>query len=247
MQKEEMIVDGERIVNVTWQGLPYGVERPEFDEKTSYIPMFGIILIATLIILVFMRLKLLRLWKLWYFLSVWFCLTAAIGIFMGDRIALVIAGILAAAKVIWKNIVLHNATELLIYGGLAAVFVPFLSIWSVSVLLILISVYDAIAVWRTKHMVAMAKFQTKLKLFAGLLIPYGEKKAILGGGDVGFPLFFSGVILKQFGLMEAMIVSLIVSIALLILLFKSEKNKYYPAMPFLSAGCFIGLLVIWLI
>jgi len=27
---------------------------------------------------------------------------------------------------------------------------------------------------------------------------------------------------------------------LFILLTKGEKNKFYPAMPFISAGCFVG-------
>ena len=102
-----------------------------------------------------------------------------------------------------------------------------------------------IAVWKTKHMVKMAKFQTESKLFAGLLVPYGKNKvAVLGGGDIGFPLLFSGVILKSFGIMEAYIVSVFAALALLLLLVFSEKKKFYPAMPFISAGCFLGLLVV---
>ena len=96
-------------------------------------------------------------------------------------------------------------------------------------------------------MVAMAEAQAKMKLFAGLFIPYGKKKAVLGGGDIGFPLFFSGVILKQFGWMESLIVVSMVTLALLFLLLKSEKNTYYPAMPFLSAGCFVGFFLVWLL
>jgi len=231
----------------TWEELPYGIERPQFEEETSYLPLFGILLIATALILVLMKFQLFRLWKVWFFLSVWFCLTISVAVFVGEQYAYLLAGVFAFGKVLWKNTYVHNFTELFIYGGLAAVFVPFLSLMGISILLVVISIYDMIAVWKTKHMVGMAKFQTKVKLFAGLLVPYGKKHAILGGGDIGFPLFFSGVVLKLFGWMDAVIVSVFTTIALLVLLFKSEKNKYYPAMPFLSAGCFLGLLVIWLI
>lgn len=245
LDKEEIVVDGHIVTNITWQALPYGVERPAFEEKTSFLPLFLIILGATAVLLILMKFKLFRLWTFWYFISVWFCLMIALHVVVGDQSAFLLAGVIAAVKVWWRNIILHNATELLIYGGLAAVFVPFLSILSISILLILISVYDAIAVWRTKHMVSMAEAQTKIKLFAGLFIPYGNKKAVLGGGDIGFPLFFSGVVLKSFGWMGALIVTLCVTLALLLLLFKSQKNTYYPAMPFLSAGCFVGLLLLW--
>ena len=69
--------------------------------------------------------------------------------------------------------------------------------------------------WKSKHMVAMAQFQTKSGIFAGVLLPYKMPKlslrkkkhknkklvktAILGGGDIGFPLIFSGVIMKTYG------------------------------------------------
>jgi presenilin-like A22 family membrane protease len=245
--KEEVVVDGKVVTNVTWGELPYGVERPEFEEQTSFFPLMVIILIATFLILAIMKLRLFKLWKFWFFLSVWFCLAISAYVFLGQQLGMIVAGVLAFGKVVWRNIYLHNFTEIFIYGGLAAVFVPFLSLFSISVLLLLISVYDAIAVWKTKHMVSMAKFQTKMKLFAGLLVPYGKKHAILGGGDIGFPLFFSGVVLKNYGWIEGLIVTMAVSLALLILLIKSEKNKYYPAMPFLTAGCFLGLLIVYLI
>jgi len=91
-------------------------------------------------------------------------------------------------------------------------------------------------------MIKLAKFTTQSKVFAGLMIPYdnGKKAAILGGGDIGFPMLFSSVILLNHSFQHAIITSIITSVALLILLLFSNKNKFYPAMPFISAGCFIG-------
>jgi hypothetical protein len=86
----------------------------------------------------------------------------------------------------------------------------------------------------------MAKFQTKEGIFPGFMIPYGKDRvAILGGGDVGFPLIFAGVVYSVYGLL-ALIVPVTVAISLFLLFYFGEKSKYYPAMPFLSIGCFVG-------
>jgi len=109
--------------------------------------------------------------------------------------------------------------------------------------LIIISVYDLIAVYKTKHMIALAEFQTKMKLFAGLYIPYKNKEAILGGGDIAFPLMFAGVLLKQFGNI-AFMVPFIVTLSLFCLFLLTRKNKFYPAMPFLTIGCFMAYAIL---
>ncbi len=226
------------------KSLPYNIERPQFEEKTSYIPIFIIILIATGLAILLARFKAARMWKLWFFLSVWFTLLIAFSAFTYQFLALIIALLLAMYKAFRPNVFLHNFSELFIYGGLAAIFVPILSLWSISILLILISIYDAIAVWKTKHMISLAKFQSKVKVFAGLLIPYGKKNtAILGGGDIGFTLLFSGVVLKESNFLNALVVATTVSIALLLLLMLSKKNRFYPAMPFLTVGCFLGYVL----
>ena len=120
-----------------------------------------------------------------------------------------------------------------------------------------------LAVWKTKHMISMAKFQFKSKLFAGLSLPYNTKEvnvdkkvkakksinrtAILGGGDVAFSLIFSGVILKNFGFISAIISSLTAAIGLFVLFLLAKKKKFYPAMPFVTLGCLAGYLIILLI
>jgi hypothetical protein len=52
---------------------------------------------------------------------------------------------------------------------------------------------------------------------------------------------FSGVILKTtMSFTSAIIISLSAAFALYLLLTYGKKDKFYPAMPFISAGCFIG-------
>ena len=228
--------------------LPMGIERPEINEESGYVPILIALLIATFLVLLLIRLNAFRVWKIWFFVAVSYALLISFGAFVHQYLALFLAVGFASLKTLRPNVLSHNFSELFIYGGLAGIFVPILGLLSISLLLIFISIYDMIAVWKTKHMVKMAKFQTESKLFAGLLVPYGKNKvAILGGGDIGFPLLFSGVILKTSGMFEAYIVSVFAALALLLLLVFSKKKKFYPAMPFISAGCLVGWLTTLLV
>jgi len=230
------------------QQLPYGIEKPHVEnEQTSFLPMIIFILIATVLFVLLMRFKANRLWKYWFFFSVVLCLLIAFGSFLNQLMALILAIFLGYYKIFKPNIIVHNFSELFIYGGLAAVFVPIFNVFSISVLFVLIMIYDMIAVWKTKHMVKMAKFQSKLKIFTGLLIPYKKGVAILGGGDIGFSLLFAGTVLKYHGFLSGTIVVLFAALGLLSLLLLAEKKKFYPAMPFIGIGCFVGYLVSMLV
>ncbi len=236
----------------TIKDLPLNIERPEVQEKTSFVAIFFIIIISTLIALLLIKFNAMKLWKLWFFVSVFLTLTIGLTAFIPQTYAIILALIVASIKLFKPNVIINNLAELFIYGGLSAIFVPILSLFSISVLLVLISIYDFYSVYKSKHMIKLAKFQTKSKIFAGINIPYQikEKKkikftsGILGGGDLGFTLFFSGVILKEFGFNSALIVSFVTTLFLLGLFLYGKKGKFYPAMPVLTAGCFLGLLII---
>ena len=70
--------------------------------------------------------------------------------------------------------------------------------------------------------------------------------AILGGGDVIFPILAAGVIFLTWGLLQALIISLFATFGLVYLFISARKGKFYPAMPFIATGCFLGLLVAYL-
>lgn len=225
--------------------LPLGIERPEIEEDVSYIPLMFAILISTGLALILIRFGAMKIWKTWFFIATLYLLTLSLGGFFEANIAFIIATGLVLLRTFRRSIISHNFVELFVYAGIPVIFAPVLNMLSASILLIFISVYDAIAVWKTKHMIKLAKFTTQSKVFAGLMVPYdkGRKAAILGGGDLGFPMLFSSVVLLKHSFQHAIITSIITSISLLILLALSKKNKFYPAMPFISAGCFIGYLL----
>ena len=70
--------------------------------------------------------------------------------------------------------------------------------------------------------------------------------AILGGGDIIFPIISAGVILKVWGLIPALIVVLFSFLALLYLFIFAKKKKFYPAMLYIVPGILLGILVGWL-
>lgn len=265
-------IDYEKTLEVgktSFENLPFDVQRPEVKESISFIYIIIAILIGTALLLLLIKYKKIILWKLWFFLSVAITLTIALAAFIDEVVAISLAVVLGLAKIYRPNIFVHNITEVFIYGGLAAIFVPMINLFSAFTLLFLISLYDLYAVWKSKHMIKMAKFQTSTGLFSGLFIPYKKKEritkkitkkvrvkvrnAILGGGDIGFPLIFTGVVMKSLinsgiiryiAFFESLVVTFSVAVALFWLLMRSEKDKFYPAMPFLTIGCFVGYIII---
>jgi presenilin-like A22 family membrane protease len=248
-----------------WKALPaiagYSMERPDVSPGVSVIYIVIALIIGTALILLIIRWQKVSLWKLWYWLAVVLCLHIAFAAFIPSVYALALAVLLGSLKILRPGVLVHNATELFIYGGLAVIFVPLLTpIYAIG-LLLLISLYDMYAVWKSRHMADMAQFQAKSGIFAGMLLPYSPKKlvfkapkkpgivrtAILGGGDVGFPLIFAGVILKTYGMQQSVIIALGATAALLGLLYFGEKKKFYPAMPFLTLGCLAGYGLLFLL
>jgi presenilin-like A22 family membrane protease len=263
--------------NLTVYQLPavagMAMDRPELEEKTSFLYIFAAVVIGTILILILIKYALNLLWKAWFFLATTLCMAFAFFAFLrqlphADIIVTVIAAALALWKIVRPNLIVHNITELFIYGGLAAIFFPHISIWAAFGLLVLISLYDMYAVWRSKHMVTLATYQSDNQMFAGLSIPYtwprkalakapfkterkgapkaarGQvKTAVLGGGDMGFPLLFAAAVLTTSGFLAAAVIPIFAALGLLILLLLAKNDRFYPAMPFISLGCLVGWLV----
>ncbi len=274
-------------VNVTPQ-LPYGMQPPEMKPEISLGSIIIAMILAVVIVLLLSKIRAVLFLRLWFFfvvaLAIGITLTAGFNFVTNNTlIASIIAVVcslpLTFYKMFKRNFIVHNLTELLIYPGIAAVFVPILSLFTTIILLLFISLYDMYAVWHSGFMQKMAKFQINhLKFFAGFFIPYLNKKqrqeikiirqkmkasksyakkmkdkkikvnlAILGGGDVVFPIITAGVILRLWGLVPALLVSIFATLSLLYLFVFAKKGKFYPAMPFITVGCLVGILLGYLI
>lgn len=259
--------------------LPFGLDNKNVSPHSNFLSILPSILFSFVlaIFLVFLLMK----YKVTIVLRIWFTLVTilAIALFFNvvfssfsnsSLIALIISIPLAILKLYHRNFVIHNLTELIIYPGIAAVFVPLFNIITVIIILILIAIYDAWAVWHSGIMQKMAKYQmNQLKVFGGFFVPYIPKKlkekiklikssksknkkikitlAILGGGDIVFPIIASGVILKFWGIFPALLTTLFATLSLCGLMFFGKKKKFYPAMPFITTGLIIGILLSYII
>ena len=267
------VAENGTLINVTTYHLPYGMEPPEeVHPQQSLVSIVIALIIAITIMVLLMKFRAEIFLRLWFFAVV----SIALGITLNAAVktvpyaslfVLIIAIPLAYFKVFQRNIIVHNITEVLIYPGIAAIFVPLLSIPTTIILLVIISAYDMYAVWHSGFMQRLAHYQIRtLRVFSGFFIPYltaqakanlmhrpkaGKKVkvnvAILGGGDVVFPIIVAGVVLREFSLLPALLVTGGATLALAILFYLSEKGKFYPAMPFISLGCFLGLIIGYLI
>lgn len=259
----EQITINATTMNVTSYNLPYGLEPPQTSPSLNIITIIISFALAITLMLVLMKYKIELFLKIWFAAVILMALSISFYAFLSQYqyaslISILISVPLVYLKVIRRSIIFHNFTELLIYPGIAAIFVPLLSIKTTIILLILISIYDIYAVWHAKFMQKMAKYQiSQLKIFSGFFVPYLSKLeltklkkkkkakvavAILGGGDVVFPIIFSGVLLNTFGIIPALLVTLGATLSLFALFIASEKGKFYPAMPFITAGCLIGFI-----
>jgi len=275
--------------------LPYGTEPPpEVQKETSILFILISFVIAISIFILLMKLNAATFIRLWFFVVISLAIALALyavfvkfNIFSANTfyisiIAMIIAIPLAYIKIFKRNIMVHNFTELLIYPGIAAVFIPIINIMGIIILLLLISLYDIWAVWHTSFMQSMANYQiNNLKIFGGFFVPYADKKsklkikllkekyinksdkfledkfkkakvkvslAILGGGDIVFPIITAGIFYKITGsLVSSLIISLFATIALLALFILARKGKFYPAMPFLTIGLYLGMISNWLL
>lgn len=288
---------GQTTKSLDYVDTPYIETMRVEDESSSYIMIFVSVLIGTIIGLTLAKFNKFSIWKVWFLLAVIITLYKSFSVFI-PAIAAITAGIVFGVwKIFRPNFYVHNFTELFIYAGIASIFVPILNVFSASILLILIAIYDAFAVWKSKHMITLAKFQSRA-VFAGLSLQYDIKKdklinslpiktdsnshstnmtipkpthearikqaehpssniknAILGGGDIAFPLLFSGAVMKGAMLIDspatayfkATIISVFATIAIGLLFYKAKKDTFYPAMPFIAAGCFIGYAVMMLV
>ena len=260
-----------------------------------------IVLVIFLVSLIF-KYKVDLIMKLWFLLVIIIASTISINsIFIGNIsnhyilasvfFTMSISIFLGIKKVFYPNKYLNYLTDVLIYPGIAVLFIHTIfgenitkNIVTLFSLLILISVYDYWAVRKSKIMTKMAKYQIeKLNVFGGILIPvmskedklklknirtkYKEKAeiekqvkrskikfsaAVLGGGDIAFTTIAMGILMHSYsskslfgvpGLIPGLFVLLGSTLGILYIFIFGDKDKPYPAMPYITIGIILSTLI----
>ena len=190
------------------------------------------------------------------------------GLLLPPLASYAVTAIAVIAWVFWASIWLQNVLLLVTLAGAGAVYGFLFSPWTFLILLLIVAVYDFLAV-RFGFMVWMADRLSGTANLPAFIMPrsfkdwilkpegvkIGELKeqprekreySILGGGDIGFPLALVVSVFFASGLSSAIVVgafALIGLVAALLIQMYWLKGKPMPALPPIAIACLIGFLV----
>ena len=250
------------------------------DGSSVYVPAYSalgpiIIYFCTVVIIIGLILYFLPLHLLRKLMRVLFAVLFGWGVFVVIAIwlpwviSLLLAAAVGLAWILYPRIWLHNGVMILAMVSLASVFGRFISPWTSVVLLIVLAVYDLLAV-RFGFMLWLASKLSLSSAIPAFIFPRrnqewraglseasfnndddekpGERKfSILGGGDIAFPLLVSASAFYAFGLRPALLIAafglggLLLAYAIQMVLL---KGRPMPALPPIAAMCVVGLLLI---
>ena len=247
-------------------------------EPVSFLNFLVYFLIGTLIILAVLKISKKGsgiLLQIFFVLAVFSGLDILLSSLIGEPGAIILAAGLVIFRFLQPTILLHN---IVVIGGLAGIggalgltLIPRDAI----ILLIILAIYDVIAVYKTKHMVKMAQEMIKKRVILGIIVPekfsgfYASmvdverekisadnlskaprknKFMVLGGGDLALPLLLIASVARQ-GIWHSVIILVFAILGLFAmhLIFIKLKNRPMPALPPLAVFSILGYLVSLLI
>jgi presenilin-like A22 family membrane protease len=232
---------------------------PSFFYQFILSTAFAVAIILLIIRLIKSGFKKKVLFRAIFLLAFFFGSLLFFEVWLGEPISLILLLFLVFLWIKMPNIFTHNLLLISGMAGLGSFLGLGLTPETVAILLIIFSVYDIIAVYKTKHMVKMAKEMTEAGALPGLILPsrvselntplekisLGGNFLILGGGDIVFPLFFS-VSALQGGIIKSVIIALFATFGLLAsfwLFFRQKERRAIPALPPIALFSIIGYLI----
>ncbi len=215
------------------------IENPE--DPYSSLQIFAYVIVSTAILLLFIKLRLEKMIKLFINVAILFGLNITLSSFIGG-IAILPALLLVLLR-LWKseNLLLMNIVLILTIPGIGSVLGTHLGPVPSLILLFILAVYDIIAVFGTKHMVTLAE-NAKGKIPLMVAIPVGDRYLGLGTGDLAIPLVFSVSLLREYTIMNSVMTSLGGCLGLIALFIYTTRKKdvVLPALPPIAAGLLLG-------
>ena len=211
--------------------LPYDIEQPESMGIHSVTYLVTFIFLATFVFFLLMKFNLKKIFLIWMFLAFVIAMSISLSSLINSSIALFVATVLFVIGYYEEDDVVKDITSLLLFPGIAVLFAPMFTVYTFFILLGVIAIYDFISVYITKHMITLAKSQSKLKMFPGIIVRDKNEVAVLGGGDIIFPMILGVIVLRDVSLSLALVTAVLATLSVLTLLLIGKKKEYYPAMP----------------
>lgn len=232
------------ITGITLNSLDIRFTEDAADVMNSFL-IIGWIIFVTGILLVLIKLKRgFIFFKVLEIFALFYASLIVINVFVPDIHAIILAVALVVARLkLPKNMFIKNLFATLGTAGVGAILGVSLGIVPILTFLLLLALYDYIAVFKTKHMLTLAEGLKEKNIAALYDIPTSERLFQLGTGDLAVStavtvsvwIFLSPLagIMVTFGALSG----LIGTMSLLVL----KKPRGLPAIPLISLGIFIML------
>ena len=242
------------------------IVSPELSIEFPLLYFFGVVILLGIILFFIPASKLkIALKILFIFLFSW-GMFIALGFSLPIAVASVISVACGLLLFLMPRVWLHNLLMIFALAGVGSVFGFLFSPWTVIAFMLVISIYDVLAV-RFGYMMWMVKKLEQSEVLPAVIFPKeisnwnvdlrrakvieGESAerefSVLGGGDIAFPLLLLVSVLFTHGFVGSIIVALFSLLGLisayLIQLF-ILKGKPMPALPPITFVSLIGLLMV---
>jgi len=239
------------------------VEKGIIESSFSWDNIIIVLIFAAVFYMIVLRFK--RVGAVFFKFLLAFVVFSGSQLIFGSIISspwgLVLALGLVLTFILIRNVLVHNIGMILGIAGVSSMLGITISPLTAVVLLGILSFYDILAVYWTKHMVYLAKGMMESGAIFGFIIPFdlrdffyhsyeakhkiGEKFMILGSGDIGLPLVLSSsVALVSIG--QALVICTFTLVGLFAthLIFINQSGKRpMAALPPIATLTIIGYLV----
>lgn len=259
---QELLVFGLIQILSLWAGIRLFCFVPlvKIRVTTSLLEfVFVLVFSTTLLILLLHILKGGLFFKTFFVLAIFLGCLMFLSIFIPDALA----GLLTIAALIllfiYPKVWLHNLVTSLALMGIGISFGLMFPVGTILILLFLLSLYDYVAVYHTKHMVQIFRGLLARKVIFALILPEkfkgwladlrkikpGTNFLFLGTGDIVLPLTLA-VSALTYGLESAVFTvsgSLVGLVVLHVLFVSQPKREPMPALPPLAMFSVFGFLL----
>lgn len=181
------------------------------------------------------------------FFGSWVVFSAVLPGYLPELVYISLAALIVLIRLKVPNIFTQNFAMVLAISGIGAMIGSELPVLGVIIMLAILSVYDFIAVFKTKHMISMFKGMFEKGAPFTIIVPSKLKHAktkvketkpgggqflMLGTGDIAFPIILSVSAIQQ-GLINsfAAILGALVGLVFVHILLSREIYKAMPALP----------------
>jgi presenilin-like A22 family membrane protease len=184
---------------------------------------------------------------------------AILALWLSPLISTLAAVLLLGLFWFFNNVFLQDLIMVLTFAGIGAILGISLAPETVILILVILSFYDIIAVYKTRHMVKLAEAMMQSRAIFGFVIPSsfegfrermirvspGEQFMILGSGDVILPLLLSASLVRNSVAQSVIIAAFsMLGLFLMHLIFTNQKaRRPMAALPPIALAAIIGYLV----